>query len=92
MSRLEKIYQKAKNSSANLTFQDVCYLAENVGFVQRGNQKGSHKIYKHPGIHDIQDAMVNVQDDNGSAKSYQVEILLNIIEKYNLLNLEGEDP
>lgn len=85
MSRVEKIYRNAINSTSNVSFQDLCYLVEYVGFEKRRQKGTSHRIYKHPKIGDMQDAMINIQDDSGKAKSYQVEIALELIEKYNLL-------
>ena len=85
MDRVEKIYQDALNSSSNISLRNLCYLLEATGFELR-RSKGSHKIYKHPQIKDFQDAMMPVQEgENGKAKSYQVEQVLEIIEKYGLL-------
>ncbi len=85
MSRVEKIYRNAINSASNISFQDLCHLLEYLGFEKRKQKGTSHRIYKHPQIKDIQDAMVNIQDDAGKAKSYQVNIVLRLIEKYSLL-------
>ena len=86
MDRVEKIYRDALNSPVNISFKDLCYLLEGVGFEFRRQKGTSHKIYKHPRIKDFQDAMMPVQEgDNGKAKIYQVEQVLEIIEKYELL-------
>ena len=50
----------------------------------RGN--GSHEIYRRQGLSEI----VNIQNDNGNAKPYQVKQFLALIEKYNL-KLEDDD-
>lgn len=84
MPDLFDIYQKACASPNNFPFSELCRLIEGVGFEFR-RQKGSHMIFKHPHIHDYQDAMVNVQDFDGKAKAKQVRIVLEIIEKYGLL-------
>jgi predicted RNA binding protein YcfA (HicA-like mRNA interferase family) len=47
--------------------------------------KGSHIIYSRDDVAD----MVNVQNDNGKAKPYQIKQFLSIIEIYNL-KLEEE--
>lgn len=86
MSRVAKIFLKACCSSSNVTFQEICYLLEYVGFIERKQVGTSHKIYKHPDINHFQDAMMNVQDYHGKAKSYQVEKIIALINKYNLLN------
>lgn len=83
MSKKDKIYKKAKYSPENLTFNELCSLAEHAGFEFR-NQSGSHKIYKHP----VNKKMMNFQPDEknkGKAKKYQVGQLIEIIEEYNLM-------
>ena len=85
MNRAEKIYYKALSSTANVAFHDLCYLLDYVGFEKRKPKGTSHMIYKHPQITDIQDAMVNIQNDNGKAKNYQIKIVLDLIERYDLL-------
>lgn len=81
MGKREKIYEKAKNSPANVGFRELCYLAEKVNFELR-DQKGSHKTYKHPQYKD----MMNFQPDkNGKAKPYQVHQLINFIDDNDLM-------
>ena len=43
--------------------------------------KGSHFIFTRPGV----DELLNFQNIKGKAKPYQVKQLINIIEKYGLL-------
>jgi len=74
-----QLYEKAVNSPANLSFYELCFLAEAVGFEFR-NQTGSHRIYKHPVINE----MINIQPDGNKAKPYQVRQLLKIINKHGL--------
>lgn len=88
MRRQDKVYIQANSSPASVSFADLCYLIEAVGFEQRGPQRGSHIIYKHPKIKDKFDAMINVQNVDGKAKAYQVGIVIKIIDKYNLLSEE----
>jgi len=54
------------------------------GFHFRGG-KGSHRIYVRKGVKE----MLNFQNVEGKAKSYQVKQFLKIIERYNLLE-EGD--
>jgi len=83
--QVEKLYEKAQSSPNNFSFDELCILVEGAGY-EFDRQKGtSHKIYKHPKIRDRYDAMVNIQNDHGRAKSYQVKIVLGLIDKYNLL-------
>lgn len=81
--KLEKLLRKARRSPSGLRFSELCSLTEALGFeLQR--QKGSYRVYAHEGIKQI----LNLQDDNGMAKAYQVRQLLNCIDR-NQLTLEG---
>jgi hypothetical protein len=72
---IEKLLDRARNFPSGITFDELCRLADNNGFIFR-RQAGSHKIYKHP-----QGAMMNFQPDkNGMAKTYQVKQLLDFID------------
>ena len=82
-SKKDKLYNAAKNSPSNIRFQDLCNLAEEVGFKLR-KIKGSHRIYKHPNLPE----MMTFQPDKGDsskAKAYQVRQLLSCIEDNDLL-------
>jgi predicted RNA binding protein YcfA (HicA-like mRNA interferase family) len=83
MSKKDKILKKAKDSPENLTFNELCSLAEHAGFEFR-NQTGSHKIFKHPTIK----KMLNLQpdkNDKSKAKKYQIKQLVSYIEDFNLM-------
>ena len=83
MSKKDKILKKAKDSPENLTFNELCSLAEYAGFEFR-NQTGSHKIFKHPTIK----KMLNLQpdkNDKSKAKKYQIKQLVSYIEDFNLM-------
>jgi len=83
MNRTQKLYNKAKDSTSNIRFNELCQLAEYVGFEFR-RQKGSHKIYKHPTIKE----MLNFQPDKrdkSKAKRYQVNQLLEKIDEFKLM-------
>jgi predicted RNA binding protein YcfA (HicA-like mRNA interferase family) len=76
----DKLIHKARSSPRNLTFDELCLLAERIGFVFR-NQSGSHKIYKHP----IHGTIMNFQPDKrdkGKAKIKQVKQLLDFIDEF----------
>jgi len=87
MSRLEKIFQKLSSSSTNVDFSDLKWLVEHTGFEFK-RTSGSHFIYKHPNISGIE-GIVNVQVVKGQAKPYQVEQIIQLIEKYNLIEEKG---
>ncbi|MBF0387949.1 MAG: hypothetical protein HQL20_08860, partial [Candidatus Omnitrophica bacterium] len=61
MKRERKIYHQALNSPANITFNDLCYLVERIGFELRPGAGSSHLIYKHRGIHEKGASMLNIQ-------------------------------
>ena len=83
MSKKEKIYSKAKASPNNISFDDLCSLAEDVGFIKRKSSSGSHRIYSHP---EIRQSIMNFQrPSSGKAKPYQVRQLLSFIDENNLL-------
>jgi hypothetical protein len=79
MSRCDKILEKAKNSPNNLSFDELCYLAECNGFI-RQRTSGSHNIYENSNLLPEQNRNLNFQNVNGKAKPYQVKQLLRAIE------------
>ena len=84
MGQKEKLLAKLGNSQTNVSFPDLCKLAELVGF-RLDRQSGPHKIYRHdkyPGI-------MNFQDFNGQAKPFQVRQLLGFILEHDLIK-KGE--
>ena len=80
MSRADSIYRQIKVSINNISFKDLCYLVEKVGFIWR-RTSGDHRIYKHPYIKKI----INLQPDKNKAKPYQVQQVLDIVEEHELL-------
>lgn len=75
MSKCDKLLKRARPASKAVRFEELCALAECYGFVF-ARQEGSHRVYKHPTYRDI----MNLQNDNGQAKPYQVRQLLEAIE------------
>ncbi len=85
MSRRVKLFGKALNNPKGLSFDELCRLAEYAGF-SFARQKGSHKTYKNPEIPDRLDQQITIcSGKHGEAKRYQVDDLLGIIEKYDLI-------
>lgn len=83
MSKKDKLITKARRSPSNLSFDELCQLAELAGFKFR-NQSGSHKIYKHPEIRQTIPFQEN-KGDKSKAKPYQVKQLLSLIDDHGLL-------
>lgn len=78
MSKIEKILDKIKSGKqdTNLSFDDLRRAIEYFGFNLR--IKGSHYIYSKENIKEI----INVQSNKGTAKSYQVKQIRELINKY----------
>jgi hypothetical protein len=79
------IYDNLIHNPKNIRFEGLCHAAEKFGFVCRG-VKGSHRIYVMEGIAE----MLNFQDIGGKAKPYPVKQLCKVIEKYSLLEENGD--
>lgn len=78
MDKCGKLLTKARNSPNNLSFDDICYLAECFGFIFQ-RQNGSHAIYEHAGLQVEHNRVMNFQNFKGKAKPYQVKQLLKAI-------------
>lgn len=81
MGRVDKLIIKAVNSPQNLRFDELCTLCEHFG-MERRKGTGSHVIYKrnsHPRY------TISIQDDDGKAKSYQINQLLTWAKENGLL-------
>jgi predicted RNA binding protein YcfA (HicA-like mRNA interferase family) len=81
-----KLLRKALNSPKNLAFNDMVSLVEAFGF-RLDRVRGSHHIYNHPEVAEL----VNLQDDDGKAKPYQVRQFLKLVEEHDL-SLEDASP
>ena len=63
-----------------MKFRELTTLAESLGFIL-DRVKGSHHIFVHPDLPEI----LNLQNVKGQAKPYQINQLVKLIEKHNLL-------
>jgi hypothetical protein len=81
MSDIEKIIAQMKQSPANVRFADLCKVCEHC-FGKARQESTSHKVFKTPWQGDPR---VNIQNDKGKAKAYQVNQVLKAIGK-----LEGQ--
>ena len=84
MSRYDDLFDKIiRRGNVSVRFSDLCYFVEHLGFT--GRQKGSsHVIYTMEGVAEI----INLQDNKGMAKPYQVRQVIAIVKKYKM---GGED-
>ena len=83
MGKKEKLYRKAKESPTNLTYNELCSLAEMVGFEYRRSH-GDHKIYKHPKLREIMNFQPD-KSDKSKAKMYQINQLIDFIDENKLV-------
>lgn len=76
MDRVAEILLRMKDNSRDVRFADLCRVCDYYFGPPR--QKGtSHRIYKTPWVGDPR---VNIQNDKGKAKAYQVRQVLRAIE------------
>jgi predicted RNA binding protein YcfA (HicA-like mRNA interferase family) len=80
LSAFEKILLKVLRgtSDANISFDDLCKLLEELGFDLRIN--GSHHIFTREDLEDI----INLQPKHGKAKPYQVKQVRKLILEHQL--------
>jgi hypothetical protein len=77
MSGFEKILEQMKREPANVRFCDLQKICE-THFGKPRNSGGSHLIFKTPWQGDPR---INIQNDKGKAKIYQVKQVLLAIER-----------
>ena len=77
MARIEDILTGIKRNPRNVRFSDLCKVCEH--FFGEPRQSGSsHRIYRTPWQGDPR---INIQNDRGKAKAYQVRQVLLAIER-----------
>lgn len=77
MDKIAELIKNMQDSPCNVKFSDLCKVCEH--YFGEARQLGtSHRIYKTPWIGDPR---VNIQDNKGKAKAYQVRQVLKAIEK-----------
>ena len=75
----KKLLAKALSGSKNISFTEFVTLVEAFGF-RLSRINGSHHIFTHANVREL----VNLQEVNGKAKSYQVRQFLELVEQYDL--------
>jgi hypothetical protein len=82
MSSIEDTISEMRNNPKGVRFSDLCRVCEK--YFGQPRQKGtSHRIYRTPWLGDPR---VNIQDDKGKAKVYQVRQVLKAIERWDYEN------
>jgi hypothetical protein len=77
MGKIDIILKQIKTNPHDVRFIDLCNLCEHF-FGKPRQSASSHKIYKTPWQGDPR---INIQNNNGKAKAYQVKQVLKAIEK-----------
>jgi hypothetical protein len=84
MARIEAIISKMRSNPKGIRFRDLCKVCDYY-FGEARQSGSSHRIYKTPWQGDPR---VNVPNDHGMAKAYQVRQVLKAIER---LEAENDD-
>ena len=77
MSSVENLVQQFEKNPQNVRFADLCRVCNHY-FGKARTKKGSHNVYKTPWQGDPR---INIQNDNGKAKAYQVRQVVKAIKK-----------
>ena len=75
----KKLFLRIMNNQKNVLFNDFITVVEAFGF-SCTRKEGSHRIFKNANVAEL----INLQDENGKAKPYQIKQFLLLIEKYKL--------
>jgi hypothetical protein len=82
MGQIEKLIDDIYKNPANVKFSDLCNVCEH--YFGKPRQSGSsHRIYKTPWQGDPR---VNIQNNKGISKTYQVKQVLKAIERLEVEN------
>ena len=77
MAKITDIIERMKQNPKDVRFSDLCKVCEfYFGEARQGGS--SHRVYKTPWQGDPR---VNIQDNKGKAKAYQVKQVLRAIER-----------
>jgi hypothetical protein len=80
MPTLPDIAEEMRINPSGVRFADLCKVCDHF-FGQARQTTGSHRIYKTPWVGDPR---VNIQNDKGKAKAYQVRQVLKAIERMEI--------
>jgi len=79
MSAWKKTLAKVMSGTcdANVRFSDLCMLLSRLGY-SASQSRGSHRVFRFPGRD-----LINLQDADGMAKSYQVRQVRDQLNQYS---------
>ncbi len=82
MGKLKDLIRQLKQNPAHVRFADLCKVCDHY-FGEARQPGSSHRIYKTPWQGDPR---VNIQNNKGKAKAYQVKQVLKAIERLEVEN------
>ena len=77
MNDIDRIVNRIRSNPADVRFTDLCKVCDYY-FGEPRQKGGSHRIYKMPWEGDPR---INIQENNGKAKPYQVRQVLQCIDR-----------
>ena len=77
MSDIKRLVEAMKNAPINVRYADLCKVCDHY-FGKTRQESGSHRMYMTPWQGDPR---VNIQNEKGKAKAYQVRQVLKAIDK-----------
>ena len=80
MTKIDDLLIKVQRNPKDVRFSELCKICDHF-FGEPRQKKSSHRIYKTPWQGDPR---VNIQNDKGKAKIYQVRQVLLAIEKLEI--------
>jgi hypothetical protein len=86
MPRIEDTVAEMRKNPKGIRYGDLCRVCD-FYFGAPRQASGSHRVYKTPWPGDPR---VNIQDDKGMAKAYQVRQVLRAIERLEAKDGSGE--
>ena len=81
-TKIEDLVSEMRRNPTHVRFADLRKICDRY-FGPPRQSGGSHRIYRTPWIGDPR---INIQNDHGMAKAYQVKQVLSAIEKLEKLN------
>jgi hypothetical protein len=77
MASIDQMVARMKRNPTGVRFSDLCRVCDHYFGTPR-QASGSHRVYRTPWQGDPR---INIQDDHGKAKAYQVRQVLAAIER-----------
>lgn len=75
--KITSLIDQMKQNPKDVKFKDLCKICDHY-FGEPRQESSSHRVYKMPWCGDPR---VNIQNDKGKAKAYQVRQVLTALEK-----------